>query len=41
MMENADRSLSEMALERLCGGWQKARVVVLAGTGVPENQGID
>ena len=41
MMRNADRSLAEMALERLCGDWQKARVVVLAGTGVPENQGID
>ena len=41
IMENADRSLAEMALERLCGDWQKARVVVLAGTGVPENQGID
>ena len=34
VMENADRSLAEMALERLCGDWQKARVVVLAGTGV-------
>jgi hypothetical protein len=28
MMRNADRSLAEMALERLCGDWQKARVVV-------------
>jgi NAD(P)H-hydrate repair Nnr-like enzyme with NAD(P)H-hydrate epimerase domain len=26
MMENADRSLAEMALERLCGDWQKARL---------------
>ena len=41
MIENAGRSLAEMALERLGGDWQKARVVVLAGTGVPENQGID
>ena len=34
MIENAGRSLAEMALERLGGDWQKARVVVLAGTGV-------
>lgn len=33
MMENACRNLAEMALERLGGVWQKARVVVLAGTG--------
>ena len=40
MIENAGRSLAEMALERLGGDWQKARVVVLAGTGGNGGGGI-
>ena len=40
MMENAGRNLAEMALERLGGDWQEARVVVLAGTGGNRGGGI-
>src|SRR6516225_8911389 len=40
MMENAGRNLAEMALERLGRDWQKARVVVLAGTGGNGGGGI-
>ena len=40
MMENAGRNLAEMALERLGGDWQEARVVVLAGTGGNGGGGI-
>ena len=40
MMENAGRSLAEMALERLGGDWQNARIVVLAGTGGNGGGGI-
>jgi NAD(P)H-hydrate epimerase len=40
MMENAGRNLAEMALERLGRGWQKQRVVVLAGTGGNGGGGI-
>jgi NAD(P)H-hydrate epimerase len=40
MMANAGRNLAEMALERLGTDWQKARVVVLAGSGGNEGGGI-
>lgn len=40
MMENAGRNLAEMAVERLGRDWQKARVVVLAGTGGKGGGGI-
>ena len=40
MMENAGRNLAEMALECLGRDWQKARVVVLAGTGGNGGGGI-
>jgi NAD(P)H-hydrate epimerase len=40
MMENAGRNLAEMALERLGRDWQKARVIVLAGTGGNGGGGI-
>jgi len=40
MMENAGRNLAEMALEYLGKDWQKARVVVLAGTGGNGGGGI-
>jgi NAD(P)H-hydrate epimerase len=40
MMENAGRNLAEMALERLGGVWQQARIVVLAGTGGNGGGGI-
>ncbi len=40
MMENAGRSLSSLAIEMLGGGWKKARVVVLAGTGGNGGGGI-
>jgi len=40
MMENAGRNLAEMALERLGGNWQSARVVVLAGSGGNGGGGI-
>lgn len=40
MMENAGRNLAEMALERLGEDWQKARIVVLAGTGGNGGGGI-
>ena len=33
MMENAGRNLAEMALECFGEDWQRARIVVLAGTG--------
>src|SRR5215472_7083184 len=40
MMENAGRNLAEMTLERLGKEWQKARIVVLAGTGGNGGGGI-
>ena len=40
MMENAGRNLAEMALECLGKEWQKARIVVLAGTGGNGGGGI-
>src|SRR5438876_1895404 len=40
MMENAGRNLAEMALESLGEAWQRARIVVLAGTGGNGGGGI-
>lgn len=40
MMENAGRNLAEMALECLGEDWQRARIVVLAGTGGNGGGGI-
>src|SRR5215469_5704539 len=40
MMENAGRNLAEMALEQLGRDWQRARIVVLAGTGGNGGGGI-
>lgn len=40
MMENAGRSLAEMALECLGANWRQARVVVLAGSGGNGGGGI-
>ncbi|MFQ5787646.1 MAG: NAD(P)H-hydrate epimerase [Thermodesulfobacteriota bacterium] len=40
MMENAGRSLALLAIEVLGNGWEKAKVVVLAGTGGNGGGGI-
>lgn len=40
MMENAGRSLAEMALECLGANWRQARIVVLAGSGGNGGGGI-
>lgn len=40
MMENAGRSLASLTIERLGNGWQKANIIVLAGSGGNGGGGI-